>query len=72
MQTPDDVWRALTKMALRLINDLDAESAHLPADEIADSALSAFRDVQNVEQYRQRLEVFVRDILDDTPLSPPA
>lgn len=64
MQTPDDVWLALTKMALRLINDLDAEATPMPASEIAGAALSAFGDIRDIGKYRQRLETFVHDILE--------
>lgn len=69
-QAPDDIWLALTKMALRLINDLDAERAPPPPSEIADRALSALRDVRDIERYRSRLQSFVIDIVDDEFTAP--
>jgi hypothetical protein len=70
MQTPDEVWLALTKTALCLINDLDAERMPRPPSEIADSALTSWGGVRGVEQYRARLEAFVRDILDEPSTMP--
>lgn len=65
MQAPDDVWRALTTMALRLLNDLDAELAPVLPSEIADRTLSLFGDVRQIEGYRVRLEAFVADMVEE-------
>ena len=72
MNPPEDVWRALTRMALRLINDLDVERTPMPASSIAEAAISAFRDVRGIERYRERLEAFVGDVLDDSSTAPHA
>lgn len=72
MKPPEDVWRALTRMAMRLMNDLDAERIPMPASSIAEAAISAFRDVPGIEQHRERLEAFVRDTLDESPTAPHA
>ena len=72
MNPPVDVWRAVTRMALRLINDLDVERTPMPASSIAEAAISAFRDVPGIERYRERLEAFVGDVLDDSSTAPHA
>lgn len=62
VKPPSHEWLALTKMTLRLINTIDAR--RLEPTRVAAQVLSASRDVRNAEQYRRRLEDFVRDIAD--------
>jgi hypothetical protein len=55
-------WLSLIKMTLRLINTIDAR--RLEPTRVAAQVLSASRNVRDAEQYRPRLEDFVRDIAD--------
>ena len=64
MAKPTDVWRELTRTVVELMRDLRAERETRAPEEIADAALSAFRDVPGIETHRGRLEQFVRDISD--------
>lgn len=59
-----DVWLELTKTVVELLRDLKAEGEKRSPAEVADAAISAFSDVADIEDYRSRLEQFVRDISD--------
>jgi hypothetical protein len=71
MAERSDVWNAMTRMALRLIiNDLLDGRGPIVPTEVADTALSAFRGMPHLEQYRRDLESFVRDIVEATRRGP--
>lgn len=59
-----DVWLELTKAVVELLRDLKSEGEKRSPAEVADAAISAFSDVADIEDYRPRLEQFVRDISD--------
>ena len=63
METPADLWRDLTTMALRLIKDLEDEGAPLDVESIVDAALDAYANIPDVQKSRTRLTAFVRDMI---------
>lgn len=56
-----DVWRELTKIAMRIYS---ADPKNSDAKKIASAAIEALGNIPNVTAHRQRLEEFIRDVVD--------
>ena len=59
---PEDIWQSLTKTALRLMGNRSGHRVDI--DAVTTATLAAHSELPNVEQHRERLRAFVRDMLD--------
>ena len=59
----EDLWRALTKTALRILTGRRERHANLNAADITEATLALFSDVPDANAYRARLHMFVADML---------